>query len=77
MNYSYEARKIIHEHTVAMISSSEYNPESNEKLLEFMTDECAFILSEHFMDGEYNPMEYNAIRNELARLLWSLFEKHL
>ena len=38
---------------------------------------CSNILTKDFIDGKYTPMEYNAIRNELGKLLWKLFEKHI
>lgn len=70
-----EAHGIIREHTAAYMTAIEYLPTSISELYEDMVDECAYILSQKFIDGEYTPMEYNAIRNELGKLLWNLFEE--
>jgi hypothetical protein len=77
MNPKFEARKIISEHTDAMIQSTHYIPDNHQELYETMVEGCAFILTEWFLDGRYTPMEYNAIRNELAEVLWNMFEKHI
>lgn len=73
----YEVRKIITEHTNAMIQSTHYIPDNHQELYETMVEGCAFILTEGLLDGTYTPMEYNAIRNELAKVLWNMFEKHI
>ncbi len=72
-----EARKIISEHTDAMIQSTHYTPDNHQELYEIMVEGCAYILTEGLLDGTYTPMEYNAIRNELADVLWNMFEKHI
>lgn len=72
-----EAQGIIRDHTAAYMTAVEYKPESVRDLYEDMVEECAYILAQKFIDGEYTPMEYNAIRNELGKLLWSVFEKHI
>lgn len=71
------ARGIIYEHTEAMMNAVELHPKSNRELYEYMTEECAFILAEQLLNGELTPMEYNNVRNELADMLWSIFEKHI
>ena len=38
-----------------------------------MTNECAYILTDRLLKKEITLMEYNAIRNELASLLWSIY----
>lgn len=71
------ARSIISQHTEDMMHSSRYAPESNEDLYEYMVYECADILVEDLLDGEISPMEYNAIRNEIAEMLWNTFKSHV
>lgn len=77
VNPKFEARNIIAEHTGAYMQSTESRPENNQELYEDMVEGCAFVLTEWFIDGKYTPMEYNAIRNELGKVLWDLFEKHI
>ena len=73
-NTKHLARRIIHQHTEAMMSSVEFCPKNNRELYDEMVDNCAFILTEKLLDGELTPMEYNDTRNELAGLLWKIFE---
>lgn len=73
-NYTHLIRRIICEHTEAMIQSEHAEPETHQALYELMVEGCAFILTEMLLDGKLTPMEYNATRNELAKTLWSLFE---
>lgn len=28
-------------------------------------------------DGTHTPMQYNAVHNELAKMLWNVFEKYI
>lgn len=73
----FHARYFIAQATDDMMRSTSYEPDNNEELYEFMTEMCSNILTKDFIDGKYTPMEYNAIRNELGKLLWKLFEKHI
>lgn len=77
MNYNLEARNIICEHTEAIILSTNVERDSNQDLYDFTVEQCAFILTEKLLNGTYTPMQYNAIRNELAKILWDVFEKHI
>ena len=73
IDVKYEAKNIIAEHTEAVMCTGKYVPESHEEFYGFMIEECAFLLTEKFLDGQYNPMEYNAIRNEIAQALGDIF----
>jgi hypothetical protein len=68
-----EAIRIISKHTAGVMSCADYKPENNDELMEFMIDECAYILTKDFLDGKYTPMQYNDIRNEISKTLWKLF----
>lgn len=70
---NWEARKIIARHTEGVMSCGSPEFESNMELWEFMLSECAFILTEDFLQGKFTPMEYNAIRNEIANILNAIF----
>lgn len=68
-----EARRIIKEHTEGFMNGTQYKPEDEDELWETMLSECAFILTEDFLDGKYTPMQYNDIRNEVAEILTRIF----
>ena len=74
MNIEFEARRIIAMHTAGYMASVNYVPESMHDMWENMIDECAYILTEKFLDGEYTPMQYNNIRNTMAKMLDDIFE---
>ena len=77
MDYTYEAHKILYEHCEAVMTCVKLDFKTNEAMYEYTTKECAFILTENLLKGQYTPLQYNAIRNELSALLWNLFEPHL
>jgi hypothetical protein len=77
MDYKHEAKKILYEHTSAVMHCATMEFESNEAMLDCMIEECGFILTEALLEGKYTPMQYNAIRNELASILWGIFEPHI
>lgn len=72
-NPASEARSIIQRHTEAVMHCAHCEFDNERELFEFMMGECAFILTQDFLEGKYTPMEYNAIRNELAKLLNGIF----
>lgn len=74
---SFEAVKIIEQHTQDYMRGASFVPTSAEDLYDKMTEECSHILTTNFLNGRYNPMEYNAIRNEIAKILWNLFRDHM
>ena len=74
MNIELEARNIIYKHTADVMAYTYHESKNNQELWEFMIEECGFIIAENFLDGEYTPMEYNAIRNEVAKILNGIFE---
>lgn len=76
-DYDSMARNIIYEHTAAMISAVTAEFKNDQVLYEYMVEECAFILSNKLIKGEISPMDYNAVRNKLAEMLWSIFEKYI
>ena len=77
MNYNLEARNIICKHTEALIFGINFECDDNQALYNQMVEEYAFILTEKLLDGTYTPMQYNAVRNELAKMLWNVFEKYI
>ena len=66
------AQEILQEHTSAYLQAVIFEPESEMELWEVMTNECAYILTDRLLKKEITLMEYNAIRNKLADLLWSI-----
>jgi hypothetical protein len=77
INPVFKAHNIIVRATDDMMRSVSPEPANNEELYEYMTEMCSAVLTEDFLDGTYTPMEYNAIRNELAKVLWNIFEPHI
>lgn len=73
IDISWEASKIIMDHTGAFMSGVECNPENEAELYDIMVEECAYLLTTKLLSHEYTPMEYNAIRNELGKQLADVF----
>ena len=71
---THEAKSILYAHTAAFISGIHYEPETADELCCTISEECGFILTERWLEGYYNPIEYNAVRNELARLIDERFQ---
>lgn len=77
MDYAYEASKIICENTNAYMQSVHAEYDSNRDMMEDMYENCAFILTTYLIEGKYTPMQFNAIRNELGKAIWNIFECHI
>lgn len=71
-----EAMDIIIDHAKGFMSCGDYNPDTTDDLWDTMLHECAFVLVKRFVDGMYTPMEFNAVRNELAKTINDLFRNH-
>ena len=72
-----KAKYILQEHCASVMQCVYQEFSSNEEMYECMVSECAFILVTDFIEGKYTPMQYNAVRNELAKLLWGIFEPYV
>lgn len=70
---THEAEKILREHSEGVMSCCTMEFDSNEEMLEATISECAFILTNKLVEGKFTPMQYNAVRNELGKLLWKVF----
>ena len=77
MNCSLDACNIIYKRTEAFIYGINFECDNNQTLYDRMVEECAFILTEKLLDDTYTPMQYNAVRNELAKMLWNVFGKYI
>lgn len=77
MDYAYEASKILCENTNAYMQSVRAEYTSNRDMMEDMYENCAFILTNYLIEGKYTPMQFNAIRNELGKAIWNIFERHI
>lgn len=77
MDYTYEASKIICEHTNAYLQAVHAEYDSNRNMMEDMYENCAFILTNYLIEGKYTPMQFNAIRNELGKMIWNIFKPHI
>lgn len=76
-NPATEANNILCEHTAAFMEGIHAEYESSQQMYDCTVEECAFILTTKLTEGQYTPMQFNAVRNELAKLLWSIFEAHI
>ena len=77
MDYIYEASKIIYEHTNAYMQGIHAEYDNNRDMMEDVYENCAFILADYLIKGNYTPMQYNAIRNELGKMIWNIFKPHV
>ena len=77
MDYAYEASKILCENTKAYMQSVHAEYDSNRDMMEDMYENCAFILTNYLIEGKYSPMQFNAIRNELGKAIWKIFERYI
>lgn len=71
------AKEIIRRHTNAYLQGCHAEYPDNRALMEDMYEECAFILSEDMLEGKLNPLQYAAVRNELGKMIWKIFEPHI
>lgn len=77
MDYAYEASKILCENTNAYMQGCHAKYDSNREMMEDVYENCAFILTNYLIEGKYTPMQFNAIRNELGKAIWNIFERHI
>lgn len=77
MDYAYEASKILCENTNAYMQSVHVEYDSNRDMMEDMYENCAFILTNYLIECKYTPMQFNAIRNELGKAIWNIFERYI
>ena len=68
------AKNIFIEHTTAMISGCTTEFEKATELAEYIASEAAYILCDDLFNKKITPMEYNAVRNELTKLLDTIFK---
>lgn len=77
MDYAYEASKILCENTNAYMQGVHAEYDSNRDMMESMYENCAFILTDYLIKGNYTPMQFNAIRNELGKMIWNIFKPYI
>lgn len=75
MNIKNKAMEYIYCFTSACISGVEPNPTNSGELYDTMVEEISYNLTNDFIEGKLSPMEYNSVRNDIARILWAAFEK--
>ena len=77
MDYVFEANKIICEYTSGYLQGVVAHYNTNRDMMDDMYENCAFILTGYLIEGKYTPMQYNAIRNELGKMIWGIFESYV
>ena len=50
-------------------------PKNERELYDIMLECCSYQLLNDFVDKKFTPMEFNAIRNEIADILHNAFNK--
>ena len=71
------AKSIIIEHTNAYMQAVHAEFDNNRDMMETMYMECSYILTDCLLEGKYSPMQYNAVRNELGKMIWDVFKLHI
>ena len=77
MDYTFEAKKILCECTCGYMQGVVAHYDNNREMMDDMYTDCAYILTDHFINGDYSPLQYNAIRTELGKMIWDLFKTHV
>lgn len=67
-----QARLIVEEHVAGYMSGGIFETENEDELYDMMVKECSFILVDKRLKGEYTPIQFNKIRNELASLIYKI-----
>lgn len=71
------AKEIIRRHTEAYLQGCHAEYESNRDMMDSMYGECAFILTDDLLERKLTPMQYAAVRNELGKMIWDIFEPYI
>lgn len=71
------AKEIIYNHTNAYTQGSPVEYPSNRAMMKDMYEDCAYVLTDYLLEGKLNPLQYAAVRNELGKMIWEIFEPHI
>ena len=71
----WEAKDIFMRHSEAVMMCGRFEPNGNEELYNFTMQECSYILVNNLIEEKYDALQFNAVRNELGKLLNKLFYK--
>lgn len=72
-----KAKEIIMEHMEAYLQGCHAEYDNNTAMMEDMYHECAFILTNHLLEGKLTPLQVAATRNSLCAMIWSVFELYV
>ena len=71
------AREIIMRHMEGYMYGCHAEYDTNRAMMDDMYHECAFILTDDLMEGKLTPLQAAAVRNELASMIWGIFENYV
>lgn len=67
------ARDILTMQTTAYLMGVVEESENEDDMFMTTVEECGFLLTEKWLEGKWEPMYYEKVRNELTILLDKLF----
>lgn len=73
----HQAKEIIMEHMNAYLYGCHAEYANNKAMMDDMYHECAFILTNHMLEGKLTPLQVAAVRNELGEMIWKVFESYV
>lgn len=73
----HKAKGIIMEHMEAYLQGCHAEYGTNRAMMEDMYEQCAFILTNHMLEGKLTPLQVAATRNELGSMIWDIFEPYV
>lgn len=71
------AKEIIYNHTNAYTCGNPVEYPNNRVMMEHMCEDCAYVLTDYLLEGKLSPLQYAAVRNELGKMIWKIFEPHI
>lgn len=72
-----KAKEIIMEHMEGYLQGCHAEYDNNKAMMEDMYHECAFILTNHMLEGKLTPLQTAAVRNALGSMIWVIFESYV
>lgn len=68
------AKEIIMEHMEGYLHGCHAEYANNREMMDDMYRECAFILTNHLLEGKLTPLQTASTRNALGTMIWNVFE---
>lgn len=72
-----KAKDIIMEHMEGYLQGCHAEYDNNKAMMEDMYHECAFIMTNHMLEGKLTPLQTASVRNVLGSMIWGIFESYV